>query len=141
MQYGFNNDLLDMDENYMAYSRDTWMFTNDQANEMMATLNGYRQSLKNSNVSLNCTGTVSNENIKKIFYKLYPNPSEGIFNIQSLYQIENIQIFDLIGNNIYSNNDLNYQSTIDLTKFRKGVYILQSTINNTIIKEKIIITE
>ena len=35
---------------------------------------------------------------------------------------------------IYSNNDLNYQSTIDLTKFRKGVYILQSTINNTIIK-------
>jgi hypothetical protein len=117
------------------------MFTNDQANEMMATLNGYRQSLKNSNVSLNCTGTVSNENIKKIFYKLYPNPSEGIFNIQSLYQIENIQIFDLIGNNIYSNNDLNYQSTIDLTKFRKGVYILQSTINNTIIKEKIIITE
>ncbi|MGY8980290.1 MAG: zinc-dependent metalloprotease [Flavobacteriales bacterium] len=141
MQYGFNNDLLDMDENYMAYSRDTWMFTNDQVNEMNATLNGYRQSLKNSNVSINCTGTVSNENIKEIFYKVYPNPSNGIFNIESIYQIDDIQIFDLVGNIIYTNNNLENRSIIDLSKFRKGVYILHSTINNTIVKEKIIITK
>ena len=39
--YGFNADFLDMDENFMAYSRNTWMFTYDQVSEMNGTLNGY----------------------------------------------------------------------------------------------------
>ncbi|MBT4738497.1 MAG: hypothetical protein HOO15_04695, partial [Flavobacteriales bacterium] len=29
---GFSSDLLDMDENFMAYSQNTWMFSHDQVN-------------------------------------------------------------------------------------------------------------
>ena len=56
--YGFNSDVLDMDENYMSYSQNTWMFTTGQVNAMISTLNGYRLSLKNSNVATNCTGII-----------------------------------------------------------------------------------
>ena len=52
----FTNDVLDMDENFMSYASTAWMFTNDQINVMNATLNGYRSSLKNSTVSMNCNG-------------------------------------------------------------------------------------
>jgi len=51
----FTTDVLDMDENYMSYASNTWMFSVDQVNVMDATLNGYRSSLQNSTVSMNCT--------------------------------------------------------------------------------------
>ena len=140
LQYGFSNDLLDMDENFMSYSRDTWMFSNDQVNEMIATLNGYRQSLKNSNVTLNCTGTVSNDNIDQLFYKIYPNPSKGIINIESILNINKIEVWDMFGKNIIIRNNLNNFTTIKLDHLPKGVYILNIEINNTIITEKIIIS-
>lgn len=140
LQYGFSNDLLDMDENFMSYSRDTWMFSNDQVNEMIATLNGYRQSLKNSNVTLNCTGTVSNDNIDQLFYKIYPNPSKGIINIESILNINKIEVLDMFGKNIIIRNNLNNFTTIKLDHLPKGVYILNIEINNTIITEKIIIS-
>jgi len=140
LQYGFSNDLLDMDENFMSYSRDTWMFSNDQVNEMIATLNGYRLSLKNSNVTLNCTGTVSNDNIDQLFYKIYPNPSKGIINIESILNINKIEVLDMFGKNIIIRNNLNNFTTIKLDHLPKGVYILNIEINNTIITEKIIIS-
>ena len=78
LSYGntFNTNVIDMDENYMAYSNHTWMFTYDQINEMNATLNGYRSSLKNSNVPVNCTGLVSNINIDNNV-KVFPNPANN----------------------------------------------------------------
>ena len=65
LNYGFSSDLLDMDENYMSYSSDTWMFSNGQVTAMLNTLNaptwqGGRQDLwQNSTVTVNC-GNISN---------------------------------------------------------------------------------
>ena len=94
--YGFNSDLLDMDENFMAYSNHTWMFTYDQVSEMTGTLNGYRASLKNSNVSVNCTGTVSYENIDNNF-KIYPNPAKDIISIETNYPSYTLKVTDILG--------------------------------------------
>jgi hypothetical protein len=57
LNYGFSNDLLDMDENYMSYASTTWMFSTGQVSVMHATLNGYRSSLQNSTVGMSCTVT------------------------------------------------------------------------------------
>ena len=139
--FGFSSDLLDMDENFMAYSNHTWMFSNDQVNEMMATLNGYRSNLKNSNVSINCTGIVSNSNIhfnKKI--KLYPNPSKGRFIIESDNKIYTIEITDIIGNSIYKSSKQTNQE-IDLSFVENGVYLININSGNQRITEKIIISK
>ena len=140
--FGFSSDLLDMDENFMAYSNHTWMFTNDQVNEMMATLNGYRSNLKNSSVSINCTGIVSNNNIdfnKKI--KLYPNPSKGRFIIESENKIYNIEITDIIGNSIYKSSKQANIQEIDLSFVKNGVYLINISSDNQKIIEKIIINK
>ena len=60
----FNTNVLDMDENYMSYSSDQWMFSAGQVDVMLGTLNaatwqGGRIALANSNVSVNCNGIVS----------------------------------------------------------------------------------
>ena len=60
LQYNnsFNTNIRDMDENYMAYSRDTWMFSIDQVNQMNSILSNFRSDLKNTTISMNCTGTI-----------------------------------------------------------------------------------
>jgi hypothetical protein len=60
----FNTDVLDMDENYMSYSSNSWMFSEGQVDVMLGTLNapswqGGRVALKNSTVSVNCNGIVA----------------------------------------------------------------------------------
>lgn len=57
-------------------------------------------------------------------FKIYPNPNHGMFIISSEYGIDNIQIFDIIGNLIYEKHKLNHQKnySIDLSSLPKGVY-------------------
>lgn len=60
----FNTNVLDMDENYMSYASDQWMFSEGQVDVMLGTLNaaswqGGRIALTNSNVSVNCNGIVA----------------------------------------------------------------------------------
>jgi hypothetical protein len=60
----FNTNVLDMDENYMSYASNQWMFSEGQVDVMLGTLNaaswqGGRIALKNSNVSVNCNGIVA----------------------------------------------------------------------------------
>ena len=135
--YGFSSDLLDMDENFMAYSNHTWMFSNDQVSEMMATLNGYRSNLKNSDVSVNCTGTVSNNNINNNRFKIYPNPSNGKFIVMTENNVK-IEILNILGNIIYQSNNSSTQE-IDLSFVENGIYIININSENERFTEKIII--
>ena len=138
--YGFNADLLDMDENYMAYSGDTWMFTTDQVNEMTATMNGYRSSLKNSNVSVNCTGLVANNNIDNRF-NIFPNPVRNSLSIETNFSNYSIRITDILGNNIYSIKNISYNKTIDVSGIKNGTYLIELTTNSEKKVNKIIICD
>ena len=138
--YGFNADLLDMDENYMAYSGDTWMFTTDQVNEMTATMNGYRSSLKNSNVSVNCTGLVANNNIDNKF-NVFPNPVRNSLSIETNFSNYSIRITDILGNNIYSIKNISYNKTIDVSGIKNGTYLIELTTNSEKKVNKIIICD
>ena len=122
--YGFNSDLLDMDENFMAYSNHTWMFTYDQVSEMTGTLNGYRASLKNSNVSVNCTGTVSNENIDNTF-KIYPNPAKDIISIETNFSSYTLKVTDILGNTLLSKSNLSFNNNIDVSTLKNGTYLVE----------------
>ena len=135
--YGFSSDLLDMDENFMAYSNHTWMFSNDQVSEMIATLNGYRSNLKNSDVSVNCTGIVSNNNIDNKRFKIYPNPNNGKFIVVTENNVK-IEILNVLGNIIYQSNNTSTQE-IDLSFVENGIYIININSDNERFTEKIII--
>ena len=79
-------------------------------------------------------------------FKVYPNPSNNIFNIElntiSQESIK-IKVMNTIGDIIYSNELVNYKgeynSKIDLTQQAKGIYFLDVMTNQEIIKVKLIL--
>lgn len=77
-------------------------------------------------------------------YKLFPNPSQGIFylntenNSQNIYQIK---IFNLKGQKVYNRKKTarDFPAIIDLSGVSKGIYLMQIHHDKGIVNEKIII--
>jgi len=138
----FNTDVLDMDENFMAYSTNSWMFTTDQVNVMNATLNGYRLSLKNSTVSMNCTGSIGTgiNNYQLENLHIYPNPTLGKLNITSADKINSLSITNIIGKQILFTENFT-ANTIDISSFENGVYFININTDKGTHIEKIILTK
>ena len=138
----FSNDVLDMDENYMSYASTTWMFSTDQVNVMNATLNGYRSSLKNTTVSMNCDGSVgtglNNYQLENI--DIYPNPTLGKLNIASADKINTLSITNIIGKEILFVKDFSVK-TINLSSYKNGVYFINISTDKGTHIEKIILTK
>ena len=138
----FTNDVLDMDENFMSYASTAWMFTNDQINVMNATLNGYRSSLKNSTVSMNCDGSVGTglNNYQLENLNIYPNPTLGKLNIVSADKINTLSITNIIGKELLFAKDF-LANTIDLSSYESGVYFINISTDKGTHIEKIILTK
>ena len=140
----FNTNVLDMDENFMAYSSDVWMFTQEQADVMVGTMNGYRSSLKNSPASVNCTGTVDIHNLlDNNQIRIYPNPTKGRILIQNLMQISNnsIIIRNILGEIILTSNSRNSLVSLDLSHLENGIYFIEVSSNNGFRIEKVILAK
>jgi len=133
-------DVLDMDENYMSYASTTWMFSTDQVNVMNATLNGYRSSLKNTTVSMNCEGSVGTglNNYQLENLNIYPNPTLGKLNIASADKINTLSITNIIGKELLFTKDFSAK-TIDLSFYENGVYFINISTDKGTHIEKIIL--
>jgi hypothetical protein len=73
--------------------------------------------------------------------KIYPNPSNGKFSIQIPEAANDLKIYSLIGELVYSNPDLKQNSTqeINLTSLKKGIYFVKIQSNSKIYTSKIVI--
>lgn len=142
--YGFSSNLLDMDENYMSYAANTWMFTQDQVAVMQATLSGYRNTLRNSisnGTTVNCSNLVSLEDIKyNQTFNIYPNPSHGYLTIKSHEgkKIDRISIRNILGDLVYSKH-YNDGEQLDISYLKNGIYFVEMhTINSSSINKIIL---
>ena len=74
---------------------------------------------------------------------LYPNPNNsGILNIESTSPIKEINIFNLIGQNVFSKNcqELMLEESIKIDPSLNGVYFISTRLeNNTHILKKLIL--
>ncbi len=63
--------------------------------------------------------------------KVYPNPSNGLFNIVAGNNISSLKakVYDISGKLIYKKDFLGNEISLDLTNYPKGVYILNLTDN------------
>ena len=138
----FTTNVKDMDENYMSYASNTWMFSIDQVNVMNATLNGYRSSLKNTDVSMNCNGSVGTglNNYQLENLNIYPNPTLGKLNIISADKINTLSITNIIGKEILFYKDFS-ANIIDLSSHENGVYFINISTDKGKHIEKIILNK
>jgi len=88
-------------------------------------------------MKLNVADNVSNKIINNI--KIYPNPSNGTFNIKNAQGCQ-IIIYNIIGQKVYENVITQTIKTIDLSYINNvGNYIVKIRNNNTILTKQIII--
>jgi len=71
---------------------------------------------------------------------IYPNPTNGVFSIESQEKISSIEIVNLLGEKVYTELVSASQTTIDLSKEPNGVYFLQLTTDKGIARKKIVIS-
>jgi len=138
----FTTDVLDMDENYMSYASTTWMFSQAQVDVMNATLNGYRSALKNSDVNMNCNGSIGTglNNYQLENLDIHPNPTLGKLNIASADKINTLSITNIIGEEILFIKYFS-EKTIDLSFYKNGVYFINISTDKGTHIEKIILTK
>ncbi len=118
----------------------------DQGNELLCFWQS-GQMLYQNQTYLTClvVATGINEEGLNENIKICPNPSNGIFYIQSSEENSSIQIINLIGEKIYSSQINSNKSEIDLSFQPSGVYFLQlitdpSTGSGGIARKKIVIS-
>ena len=135
--------------NYMDYVDDNCMntFTYDQASRMEAAINLERSALLSSfGCSFNTTG------LNNLFFdskfNIYPNPSNGDFNINiKQMDIKNMsitvnnilgeQVYEFVGKNISVNDNIH----IDLNNSSNGVYYVNIKSDNYFVNKKIILSK
>ena len=73
---------------------------------------------------------------------VYPNPSNGIFNISlGNLQPTGIEVYDLTGKIVYSKKEItisNFETNIDLTQVTQGIYFVKIIENNQSTVKRII---
>ena len=67
-------------------------------------------------------------------FSIYPNPSNGIINVQSGKKIKSINIYNMIGNLVMVRNISNTQSTLNIEHLTNGVYFMEFNFENGSLK-------
>ncbi|MEA3318149.1 MAG: T9SS type A sorting domain-containing protein, partial [Bacteroidota bacterium] len=94
---------------------------------------------KSAKWSVEFTGNTSISEFTKAGIKIYPNPNNGRFMISSKEQIKNITITDISGRKVLSKELFNTSINVDLSKYSKGIYLINININNEILQAKILV--
>ncbi|MEA4935682.1 MAG: T9SS type A sorting domain-containing protein [Paludibacter sp.] len=84
---------------------------------------------------------VTNTSFEVGWLKIYPNPSNGVFYIDTQnYYIESWEVFDLSGLRLKSDTNHFRTGLVDLTELPDGIYMIKAITNdNQLLKQKIII--
>ena len=79
---------------------------------------------------------VDNVNTTKFSY--YPNPTTGILNITASGKIENVEVYNLVGQKVLSFAPKSDKSEINMSSLAKGVYLVKAVVNGKVITNKVI---
>jgi hypothetical protein len=82
---------------------------------------------------------INQKNISINKKQLKPNPSNGVFSVNSQFEIEKVEIYNTKGQVISSLNTNSNEVSIDLTGVERGIYFVKVNSNGIISNEKIII--
>jgi hypothetical protein len=95
----------------------------------------------------NCSDTSACVNISTVGIKdasksntvnIYPNPSNGIYNMTGLIINSKITVYDAIGQIVYTSTTTESKETIDISNLPNGVYMIQLNSENGTTTKKVI---
>jgi hypothetical protein len=86
----------------------------------------------------NCNNTSTVLTSKDNNISVYPNPSNGFFNILSKLDLDKIIIYNMLGSKLLEISNPAPHTEVDLTFVRSDFYYIEIFSNNNIIREKIL---
>ena len=111
-------------------AKDTVIRANEEGKYSVVGKNTYK--VKSSSTPLTCLSVESSLDLVTYDDKglsVYPNPSNGMFTLESSYDLEkvSITIYTMDGRLMYEDKIalLNTQKTLDLSSFSEGMYVLR----------------
>ncbi|MBP9151844.1 MAG: T9SS type A sorting domain-containing protein [Flavobacteriales bacterium] len=132
----------DMFNNYMDYGNDDclFFFTNGQKARMLATLNGPRASIKDSEGLIPGEVGIDDQLLSALI--IYPNPSNGMMNIRldrGVNTVTDIRVLDISGRVVFAQSNVNLSfanHTLNLSELSAGTYVLElSSVNGRVSKQ------
>jgi len=98
---------------------------------------GYYWMIDDVEITTVATGI---ENIEEIKAIIYPNPSDGVFELRlnKVYKTAELKVVDLSGNVLFHTALNSTQHTIDLSSFSPGVYIARIIIDDKPFYKKLV---
>lgn len=70
---------------------------------------------------------------------IYPNPTNGVINIASSNNLQQIEIYNLLGEKVYESKPNNSNTAIDLSEQSKGIYFIKTYTEKGIKTQKILL--
>ncbi len=124
----------------IVYAEATYHFMKVQITGDTAVLTAIKPDgsiIETTNLHIPTSGL--NENIADKI-KVYPNPSDGIINIQfSGFSNADLHLYDMSGREVLSKKITSNTNKINLSNFNKGVYVIAVSADNQIIRKKIVL--
>lgn len=88
--------------------------------------------------SANHPPVIGIDEFNQISFNLYPNPSNGIFNI-AVQDNVTLEVYDLTGKLVFSQDNINNSTQINLSFLHSGIYLAKVTGNESSQTQKIVI--
>ncbi len=85
------------------------------------------------------TSSLARINMVDKYSHIFPNPAKEKLNVQSSFKIEDIEVFNYLGQKIFEKGVKGYNTTIDIANFEKGNYILKINSLSGVTNKKFII--
>ena len=63
-------------------------------------------------------------------FLVYPNSTTGIINIETLEEIERVEVFDLKGQLLFASTALSRSTVLDLSNYKRVIYFLKMFMKN-----------
>ncbi|MBC7694290.1 MAG: T9SS type A sorting domain-containing protein [Burkholderiales bacterium] len=140
---------------YTAITPGVW--AKDSA-DYVATVSGTRYFAIRGKGTLSATSAVSVKTDDLLIYKIvgsagvktiaandaitiFPNPTSGILNINAVEANSSVEVFNVIGDKVYTNVFTKGNNTVDLSRLADGAYFVKLNSNNQIITKKVVLSK
>jgi hypothetical protein len=135
---GYNGSGISSDTLYTTTVKNGW----NNITYTYKDSNGCQGTATDSIYIYNCSPTGLNTISGTAQLEIYPNPSNGVFNItSSLGNTVMIEVYNNIGQLILNKEIRNGKGLIDLSKEAKGMYYMRVISNNRVYKPSILIMQ
>ncbi len=133
-------EFIDCNDDFGDYNFSTIALTGRQAGETIyIQVYEYNNDELGDNFNISAyDASLSNEEFNASSLKVYPNPVNGILNVSNIANINDIEVFNLLGQKVSSVKANATDAQVDMSALTQGTYIVRITTADSVETVKVV---